>query len=253
LAIHNHHDVHKILPSAGGPDWNHHMTINNGLPAIAPEQHGGWGYQILPFIEAQDVWTGGNATTDIERSIFAISTPNSTFFCPTRRKPEVVRAGDWYDYLPDGTAGNSGKNFGHAKNDYVASSLNSDANNPAGVGVITRVKPRRMNDLLDGTSSTMMLGEKRMNIRLLGRMQANDNEGYTCGWNHDTSRYTDRVPLPDFRHESDPGDDRFGSSHPTGMMISLADASVRFLPYNVELIVFSRMGHVSDGIAITLP
>ena len=253
LAMHNHHDTQKVFPSAGGLDWDYHMTIINGAPAIAPDQHGGWGYQILPFIEAQDVWLGGSATTDVERSIVAIQTPHAAFFCPTRRKPEVVKADDWYHYLPDGTAGNSGKTFGHAKNDYVASSWNSDGNNPDGVGVITRLKPRRMNDILDGTSSTMLLGEKRMNIRLLGKMQANDNEGYTCGWNHDTSRYTDRSPLPDFVHPSDPGDDRFGSSHPVGMMVSLADASVRFLPFNVELVVFTRMGHVSDGVAISLP
>jgi hypothetical protein len=36
-------------------------------------------------------------------------------------------------------------------------------------------------------------------------------------------------------------------------MISLTDGSVRFLPYNVDLTLFWRLGHVSDGIAIALP
>jgi prepilin-type N-terminal cleavage/methylation domain-containing protein len=165
LAFHNHHDTHRILPSAGGPAWQHHMTIINGAPAIAPDQHGGWGYQILPFIEAQEVWLGGTATTDIERSIFAISTPNSNLFCPSRRKPEVVQWGDWYGFLPDGSPGNSGQTFGHAKNDYAASSHNADAEQPDGVGVVTNMKGRRFNDVLDGTSTTMLLGEKRMTTR----------------------------------------------------------------------------------------
>lgn len=253
LAMHNHHDTHKLLPSAGGPTWQYHMTIVNGTPAIAPDQHGGWGYQILPFIERQDVWLGGGATTDLEASIHAIATPTGTFFCPSRRKPETVMAGDWYAFLPDGSMGNAGKATGHAKNDYAAASWNVDSTQPNGVGAITNVKARNFRDILDGTSTTMLLGEKRMNIRLLGRMQANDNEGYTCGWNHDTMRYTDRLPLPDFKHASDPGDDRFGSSHPGGLLISLSDASVRFLPYNIELSIFSRLAHVADGNALTLP
>ncbi len=253
LAFHNHHDTHRLLPSAGGPDWTYHMTIKNGTPAIAPDQHGGWGYQVLPFIEAQNVWMGGPATTDIERSIHAISTPNATFFCPSRRKPEVVPAADWYHHLPDGSGGNSGKTHGHAKNDYAAASHDSDSAHPTGLGAVTVMVPQRFNDLLDGTSHIMLLGEKRMNIRLLGRMQANDNEGYTCGWNHDIMRYTNRSPRPDFSHPSDPGDDRFGSSHPVGMVISLCDASVRFLPYNIDAALFARLGNRDDGVAITLP
>ncbi len=253
LAFHNHHDVHRLLPSAGGPDWTYHMTIKNGAVAIAPDQHGGWGFQVLPFIEAQDVWSGGSATTDIERSIVAISNPNPTFFCPSRRKPEVVRAADWYTHLPDTSAGNSGKTFGHAKNDYAASSHDTDTAHPTGVGAVTRLIPQKMADLLDGTSQTLLLGEKRMNISLLGRMQANDNEGYTCGWNHDTVRFTSRSPRPDFVHASDPGDDRFGSSHPAGLVISLCDASVRFFPYNTELAIFTRLANRNDGVAVTLP
>lgn len=250
LAFHHHHDAYNTLPSAGGPDWQYHMTMTNGSPAIAGKQHAGWGYQILPFIEAQSVWTGGTATTDIDRSIFAISTPQAFLFCPSRRKPEVVRAGDWYGFMPDGSAGNSGKTFGHAKNDYAAASHDSDSAHPTGVGAVTQMTPQRFNNILDGTAHTMLLGEKRMNIRLLGKMQANDNEGYTCGWNHDIMRYTEREPRPDFMHASDPGDDRFGSSHPGGMCYANVDASVQFLRYNISLTTFQRMGRRDDGLTI---
>ena len=262
LAFHNHHQAHGFFPSGGGPDWSWHMSYVNGSPAVAPKQHGGWGFQILPYIEAENVWLGGDATTDIDRSILAISTPNAAFFCPSRRKPEVVVAAEW-GYHPS-----TGQTYGHAKNDYAASSLDhsitfADGRTISvhdGVGPVPRNDPDdpnhqtlvRIADIRDGASNTMLLGEKRMNIDLLGRMQANDNEGYTCGWNHDTLRYTSRAPRADFSHPSDPGDDRFGSSHSGGMNVALGDGSVRFISYSIELDTFKRLGHRRDGLPLEL-
>ena len=113
--------------------------------------------------------------------------------------------------------------------------------------------PRSEKDVKDGLSHTLLLAEKRMNIAHLGKMQAHDNEGYTCGWNHDIMRYTNRMFLPDFRHPSDPGDDRFGSSHPGGMNIALVDGSVRMLTYSMDTTMFAYLGNRSDGNVVTLP
>lgn len=249
LACHNHHAAYGFFPSAGGPDWTWHMTITNGRPAIAPEQHGGWGYQVLPYIEQEAVWMGGNATTDIDRSIVAISTPIATMFCPSRRQPEVVIAADWLTN-PSG----SGKTFGHAKNDYVAGSLDTATGQPRGVGPIQQLEPAGISDVKDGTSNTFILGEKRMNVAMLGKMVANDNEGYTCGWNHDTVRYTNRVHLPDFRDPGgDPGDDRFGSSHSGGVAYGICDGSVRFISFSIDLETFKRLGNKNDGLVVQIP
>lgn len=255
LAAQNHADTYRILPSAGGPDWQYHMTYFNGVPQIAPQQRGGWGFQILPFIEQQQLWAGNGQTVDLEKSIQAIGTPLKIMFCPTRRPPEVLSTGDWYGFLPDLSAGNAGRSTPHAKNDYAASSHDSGSGDDAnGVGSITQLNPRRLSDITDGTSSTLLFGEKRMNTLFLKQFQANDNEGYTCGWNHDTMRYTDRILMPDFRDPGgDPGDDRFGSSHPAGMNIALVDGSVRMLPYNVDATIFRNLGRRADGEVISLP
>ncbi len=255
LAFHNHHALHGHFPS-GGRGWAWHMTYVDGAPAIAPHQYAGWGFQILPFIEQENLWMGGNETNDVDRSILAISTPIPIFFCPSRRKPEVVVAKDWYDY-PD-----SGKTFGHAKNDYAAGSLNSsttfeDGSTVSltdGVGPVVYTNPDDPNhqrtisvaQIRDGTSNTLLLGEKCMNIQKLGTLQGNDNEGYTSGWDHDIMRYTHLGPRPDFSHPSDM-DDRFGSSHPGGLNILLCDGSVQFISYSIELEVFKRLGHRQDG------
>ena len=264
LAFHAHHSAHGFFPTAGGPIWQWHMTFKpNGNPEIGPDQHGGWGYQILPYIEEQNVWEGGSAETNIDRSIVAISTPHSWMFCPSRREPEVIEARDWLSFPQ-----NSGKSFGHAKNDYAAAAHDTRVkfkdgtvfNKEQGLGAVTRtwlsnteqVRPTSIRKVTDGTSKTLLLGEKRMNVQLLGTMQANDNEGYTVGWNHDNMRYVGRLPLPDFKHTSSPGDDRFGSSHTSGMNTSMADGAVRFVNYQIELDVFQALGVRHDGLAVSV-
>ena len=251
LAMHHHHDAHKVLPSAGGPSWDWHMSIIDGVPQVAPKQRGGWGYQVLPFIEAESTWLGGDATTDLERSRFAIGQPHEYFFCPSRRPPEVLEQGEWYTYDAHGNPISDSRSYKHAKNDYAAANLEN--NGPiirSDVGSRTVI---RFADVRDGTSNVMLLGEKRMNVAMLKKFQANDNEGYTTGWNHDTVRHCDRVPQPDFRFGTAPGDDRFGSSHPGGLNIALTDGSVRFLIYSVEQVTFSRLGNRADGEPVELP
>ena len=263
LAFHNHHAALGFFPTGGGPSWAYHMTYRDGQPAVAPDQHGGWGFQVLPYIEQEAVWLGGDKTTDIERSILAISTPISVFFCPSRRKPEVVVAAEW-GYNPS-----SGQTYGHAKNDYAAGSLDTsttfaDGKNvsvPDGVGPVIYNNPDDPNHRLtcsisqvrDGTSNTLLLSEKCCNLAYLGRMFANDNEGYTCGWNHDIMRHTNWEPRPDYNDGTSNNYDGFGSSHPGGLNVGLCDGSVRFVQYSVDLEMWKRLGHRQDARPLELP
>ncbi len=250
MACQNHETTHGFFPSAGGPDWTWQMTYIGGRPAIAPKQHGGWGFQILPFIEAENVWLGGGEEDDLRKSVLARGTPNALFFCPSRRDPETVMATDWLRN-PE----NSGIRFGHAKNDYVASSYSTNAQFPDGVGAIQRMKQTYAAEIRDGLSMTMQLGEKQMNRLFFGQMTPNDNEGYTAGWNHDTLRHTNRLPEPDYAHE-DRGHlngDRFGAAHTSGLNIALVDTGVRFITYDIDLTVFQRLGHRADGHSFTPP
>ncbi|WP_254507053.1 DUF1559 family PulG-like putative transporter [Anatilimnocola floriformis] len=248
LGVQNHESTHRILPSAGGLAWDYHMTYLQGIPAVAPKQHGGWGFQLLPYIEQQALWEGNGQSADLEKSVQAIGAPIKLYFCPSRRPPEVLSTTDWYNYLPDETSGNAGRSTPHAKNDYAAASLETGSGDDQyGVGAITQLYPRRLADITDGTSSTIVFSEKRMNVQLLKQFQGNDNEGYSSGWDHDVMRQADRVPLPDFRHVSDNGDPRFGSSHPGGINIALVDGSVRLLPYSVDATIFRNLGRRADG------
>ena len=250
LAFIHHENQFTFFPSAGGPDWTYHMTYVDGMPATAPDQHGGWGFQILPFIEAESVWLGGGYEDDLDKSIHAISTPNPLFFCPTRRSPEVVTAKDWYSH-----PSNSGKTYGHAKNDYAAASLDTATGYSNGIGAVTRMEPTRRSDFhRDGMTHTMLLGEKQINLCNLGKLQANDNEGYTCGWNHDIMRHTNSPPRPDFYvNSTETGNDLFGSSHGRFLNISTVGGSVHTITHDVDAEVFKRLGHRDDGKIVSVP
>src|SRR5262249_47253153 len=174
LAFHAHHDQHQFFPT-GGWDWTYPPTYVNGSPAVGADQQAGWGFQILPFIEQDNVWRGGQATTDGDRALVAIAAKLSVFFCPARRSPQTV------SYSYPGYLG--GVTATHGLCDYAASNLDN-------TGVVRQFRPTRFADVADGTSNTLLLGDKRLNLTNLGQPQAADNQGDTSGSNEDPIRPT---------------------------------------------------------------
>src|SRR5262249_3681761 len=129
--------------------------------------------------------------------------------------------------------------------DYAAS--NSD-----GTGVVRRYTPNRIASITDGTSNTLLVGEKRMNLALMGQPQLDDDIGYTSGWDNNMMRSTRRRPRPDFSNPDNNSTKRFGSSHPSQFNVVLADGSVRGTSYSISRNVFKYLGNKSDGNAINL-
>jgi prepilin-type N-terminal cleavage/methylation domain-containing protein/prepilin-type processing-associated H-X9-DG protein len=236
LAFQGHHDQHGFLPS-GGWDWYTPPSYSDGVPLIGADQEGGWGFQILPFMEAGNVWAGGQAKTDFDRALVAIATPNSAFYCPSRRAPTTVTYSEptWQgiSYLNEQTAT-------HGLSDYAAS-------NDKGTGVVRRYDPLRLADVTDGTSNTLLIGDKRLNLAQLGQHPKDDNEGYTAGFDQDTVRRTDLPPAPDHRGSEPTGENRFGSSHPGGINAVFVDGSVHFIKFSINPQVFDSLGKRGDG------
>ncbi|HJT75785.1 MAG TPA: DUF1559 domain-containing protein [Gemmataceae bacterium] len=232
-AWHNHHDQLGALPS-GGTSWSIPPTyLAPGRPAVGTAQRGGWGFQILPFVEGDNAWRGGGQTTIAGCQEVAISTPNKVFFCPARGGVRVLPPSpNWYS--PPGI-------FGHAATDYAASNLD-------GTGACAYGSPgHRLTDITDGTSNTLLVADKRLNPNNLGQYQEDDNEGYTSGWDHDAERYTALVPLPDYSTGSGDGGKRFGSSHVGGIEAALCDGSVRYIAYSIGPSTFEALGTISGG------
>jgi prepilin-type N-terminal cleavage/methylation domain-containing protein len=232
LAMHNHNDTFGAFPS-GGKTWQDPPGYAApGQPLTQPSQKGGWGFQILPFIEAENVWKGSNQNTIAKCQIQAISSPNKVFFCPSRRRPQVITGAAWYG--PAGT-------YGHAECDYAASNLENTG------AIANGFTGRRIIDVKDGTAFTCLVGDKRLNLRHLGSLQSDDNEGYTSGWDHDVERYTNEAPLPDYNAASGDGAQRFGSSHTGVFQMALCDGSVRSITYAISLKTFKAAGSINGG------
>ena len=101
------------------------------------------------------MWNGGDATTDNDRQRFIVGAVNPIFFCPTRRPPMTLTYADLYI--------SQGPNdlVTHALCDYASNNLNEDtgAIRANGYGA-----PLRIEDSTDGASTTLLVGEKRMNL-----------------------------------------------------------------------------------------
>jgi prepilin-type N-terminal cleavage/methylation domain-containing protein/prepilin-type processing-associated H-X9-DG protein len=266
LAMHNYHDALGTLPSAGkdgcdapvhpniasncstNPDYTHHTTPYIH-PGAAPQNRveWGWTYHILPFIEQDPLFKTTNHTT-------ARRTPVKTYFCPSRRQPVA---------------------FGNeAKGDYAGNSGSSNAaGNNTGTIERTGLGTIRLTDITDGTSNTILAGEKRMKLDKFN-LSYDDNESYySAGWDSETVRaaVTDLDdasrpsaqrtwgPSPDIR-VTDPalfsdvnsGLAQFGSSHSSGCNMVLADGSVRHIRFNPDRTQFRRLCTRADGAVINL-
>lgn len=225
LAFHLHHDSHGFFPS-GGWDWFRPPNVG-----IGKDQHAGWGYQILPYIEANSIYESDPLT--------AIASPNNIFFCPSRRAPQTVVGEDSY--------------FPRFRVDTVTRALCDYAGgNRDGTGPLQQMTPLSFSDITDGTSNTLLVGDKRLNVFELGELQDDDNEGYTAGWNEDTIRRTDLPPAADYSSPVGDGEKLFGSSHPSTLNIGLVDGSVIPITYSIDPDVFARLGNREDGVAFSL-
>jgi hypothetical protein len=112
-----------------------------------------------------------------------------------------------------------------------------------------------MRQVTDGTSKTMMVFEKRL-VPPYQPVKNNDEYGWANGWDADTVRVTVCVPYKDSleqvrSHNAQHG--TAGSAHDAGLNAVFADTSVRTLSYGIDVELFNRLGHRSDGEQAVLP
>jgi hypothetical protein len=106
----------------------------------------------------------------------------------------------------------------------------------------------------DGSSKTLVIGEKRLRPSQYETGDWHDDKGWADGWDPDVMRYTLCPPTQD---QESPGADpnfgnTFGSAHPAGFNAGMADGSVQTLTVNIDLELFNRLGHRSDGEVVNL-
>jgi prepilin-type processing-associated H-X9-DG protein len=127
-------------------------------------------------------------------------------------------------------------------------------------GSSIRSNPVTLMMITDGTSNTLLAGEKCLNAGLFGQHQTDDDSGWTDGWDWDVIRWGYVQPTPDWYNPdpsvSDSGyiplHTAFGGPHPGYFNVVLTDGSVRVIPYNINLSVFMSLSSRNDGVPFTL-
>jgi prepilin-type N-terminal cleavage/methylation domain-containing protein len=258
LAFHHHHDTLGHFPPGGQNGDPPPNYTADGLPAMGTAQTGGWGFNIMPYMEMDNAWKGGSATKNAERVKVAIGAQSSLFFCPTRRAPMVVP----YSSPPSPAIFLTAAGIPTTEHPLVAL-CDYAASNREGNGIVRETYKKglvRMKNVTNGTSNTLMLGEKRMNTAVIGQDMEDDNQGFSTGFDEDTVRScatqpaadgTGGPPLPDFNRISadqyhDIGQQRFGSSHAGGFHAIFADGSLHTISYTIDPKIFSLLGDIAN-------
>jgi prepilin-type N-terminal cleavage/methylation domain-containing protein/prepilin-type processing-associated H-X9-DG protein len=279
LGIHNFHDAFGVFPTTGNGGG---ITMAGGAPAgpkSVPYQQAGTLFQILPYIEQQNLYSC-NDNAKIQ------GTPVKIYYCPSRRPP-LTRAGGgtsvlalndyamplWKDTtkgsgLGGGTAGcwnwwgdatGDNQNYDFYKNTIlVRGGKGSDP-----------FPPGRMTEVSDGTSMVMMMGEKFVDVTRYRPPQtsadppeagASPNSGFTdsgyyLGWAWGTMRCTQGGPIRDQRYPATNANawwQMFGSAHPSGINGVFADGSVRSVAYTIPNPIFQLICRKDDGLMVDI-
>jgi prepilin-type N-terminal cleavage/methylation domain-containing protein len=120
-------------------------------------------------------------------------------------------------------------------------------------GSVSTNRVIRLADVVDGTSSTLMLGELSMHLPI---GQANQYRTWIRG-NNGGSGACKNVTYPinstfyngsnNFNHIS------FGSSHPGGTHFAMGDASIRFMQENIDMLVYMPSASMNGNEYTELP
>ena len=258
LACHNYHDQHKFLPPA----------------RISRNEYATWVVLILPYIEQQALYEQWDIRKKFSSQTPAARTTNvPIFFCPARRQMMLSigsdagnqegvpgALGDYACCEGDGTGQNTAAANGAM---IVANVINPDPNNddnPPGspnVSILTFTGYTKFASITDGTSNTLLIGEKYQNPLHHGEFAYGDNSIYS-GFEY-RSAQRDAGPNHHLANDLTPGISassairRFGGPHDGICMFALADASVRPIDVGINPTNLGYLADRADGHEVTLP
>ncbi len=256
LACHNYHDVHGMFPigHSRGP-WTGSANV----------EAWGWHVHLLPYIEQsalfdtldvntyslEQVIAGDNPGLPNTNSgniaddpLLALQSRISGFSCPSDPNDGIAHADRHFGGgvgISRSPAGNISWRPGHTN--YVGNRGTRDqpqaTNDPFGVfgyNLATRIR-----DVEDGTSNTLMIGERdTKNCRAgawPGVRNPQGSGGRGIWYNVGHSRTLINAPTSVFNWDTDNGcGESFSSMHPGGVQFALADGSVRFVSENIEFV-----------------
>lgn len=230
LALLEHHDAYRHFPGNGGWDPTQQIEAADGTrtyisttddldpngPRVyywgvgdprkaGPDQPGSWAFSILPWIEQKSIF---------DRRDWKV--PVAVYACPSRRPAVAMKApliDEYGSYVSGG--------WPWAKTDYAAN-LKVVPNRP---------RVMRLADLVDGSSQTLLAGEKSMDPKdyLTGTWYF--DEPFFAGGSAGTSRSGTKVLQDKYGVNFQ---DHWGSAHPGTCNFLFADGHVVGISYTVD-------------------
>jgi prepilin-type N-terminal cleavage/methylation domain-containing protein len=223
LAIHNFHDSYQQFPTSGS-DWHHGIAYQpTGVPYGPDLQSAGFLYQILPYIEQQNLYNQTDVTNpsntvplptplyqagsymtrvDIDPAGTRGGKLNNTaalkvYFCPSRRLPLLYDG--WRRVKADYAAVVPGPNvpyqgWENPENTFwgdgmrygiISRGLDSNGNTPS-----ARMASIRFTSVIDGTSNTIAVAEKFISNRDYISWSFSEDKGAFHGYDNGYVRST---------------------------------------------------------------
>ena len=249
LAALMHHDAMHHFPTGG---WGYRW-VGDSTRGFGQGQPGGWIFNILPFLEQENLRSQG---TDATRTAM-LGVPLEVLICPSRRRAGLYPYGETMFGLANCPAPASA-----AKSDYAICAGDDPqpgGSGPASLTDATYVWPSfqkatgisfvrttiGLEQVKDGASNTVMIGEKHLPYAEYDTgASLGDDQTMLLGDDADIRRWMSGPPLPD----STPGEpDRFGGPHSGGACFVFCDGGVRLVARDLDQGVCRNLGNRRDG------
>ncbi len=238
LALLNYEHMHEVLPPGV-------VNPDGPIRSVPEGYHMSWMVQLLPHLEQIQAFR----QVDFSKSIYTKENKDvrglviNTYFCPSSPSQQVrpvVEEGN--------NAGGEFPNDAQIGMTTYAACHNStevpiDADN---MGVMFLNSAIRYEDIMDGSSNTIFVGEKFIDPDDLGWASGTRSSlRNTSSLNNDLA--FDPTPPGDFVAGDPTAVGGFGSFHAGGAQFAFGDGSVRFLSETLDTEIFQSLGHRSDG------
>jgi prepilin-type N-terminal cleavage/methylation domain-containing protein len=257
LAVHNWHDQYNALPPAR--QWGNGVT---------------WAALIMANLDqtaAFNQWNFKKSYHSPENDLARKNSP-AVYFCPTRRPaPQLSLNGDNRGSVSHPLAGGSVSDYVGVRGDHnstndfmpnlqhphaaggnangpIVLSVEGDYSGPdPNFDVVAKTFKMRIADIKDGTTNTLMFGEKHVTIDQWGQYAQGDASVY----NSDSYWMSARLAGPGYglitNANAPAAPSVFGSYHEGTVHFALCDGSVRGISDNINTIVLGNLANRRDG------
>ena len=243
IALHNYHDTFGTLP----PGW---IGVSQRRADVEGESGFGWGTMILPNLEQSPIYSTLNFSRpmDVAPNRPELSRFLTVFACPSDPKPDVFKIEDRNGTEIELATSNYMGVFGtvelHGCENPPGTFPVSSSGQCRSDGAFFHNSAVRFRDFIDGSSSTLLIGE---------RTTFNDpDEGLFYGTWSGALPEVEEAPARILGHAEHPPNERehaedFGSSHVGGAQFVLGDGHIQFISDSIDEEIFSSLATLAGG------